>query len=89
MLDVSRLDLDIFKGEHKKKLDLGFRTKFTVRTMKREIMFFARDTIEREIWLESFSKVIEINKQGTTNVNLRTTATEYLSNALQTTPAQN
>lgn len=32
--------------------------------MKREFMFFARSEIEREVWMESFAKAIDINKQG-------------------------
>ena len=62
LLEVDSLQIDIFKGEHKKTLDLEFRKKFVVRTMSREIMFFARSDIEREVWMESFAKAIEINK---------------------------
>ena len=42
VLEVNLLELDVFKGEHKKSLDL-YKFKFGIRTMKRELMFFARN----------------------------------------------
>ena len=88
VLEVNLLDLDVFKGEHKKSLGL-YKFKFGIRTMKREFMFFARDALERDIWLESFSKIVEINKLGRTHVNLRTTSTEFYCSALQAPPGTN
>ena len=88
LLAVDSLQIDVFKGEHKKTLDLDFRKKFVVRTMKREYMFFARSDIEREVWLESFARAIDINKQGATNINLKAVSNDYYQMIAANTPNQ-
>ena len=40
--------------------------------------FFAKSDVEREIWVESFSKVIESNEKGMTNFNLKSSSAIYL-----------
>ena len=51
---MSRLELDVFKGEHKQPSKTeNFRSKFMVKTLKRTFFFFAKNEIEREVWLES------------------------------------
>lgn len=54
--------------------------------MKREYMFFARNDVEREVWIESFAKAIDINKSGATNVNLKAVSNDYYSMVSQGTP---
>lgn len=68
----------MFKGEHKDRIDLNYKSKFLVRTLKRDQIFFAISDVEREIWLESFGKIIERNETGHNNFNLKSTATIYL-----------
>ena len=86
VLEVKRLDIDIFKGEHKKKFNLIGRAKFVVRTFNRDYVFFARTVAEREIWVESFSKVIESNEKGASHFNLKTVSHNYLKTIDQATP---
>ena len=72
ILEVSRLELDIFKGEHKIPAKTHeFRSKFMVKTLKRTIFFFAKGETEREVWIESFAKVIEANVAGQSKFNLK------------------
>ena len=50
-----------------------------VKTLKRTYFFFAKSEIEREVWLESFQKVIEVNAAGQSNFNLKSRAEGYLN----------
>ena len=78
IIEVRRLELDIFKGEHKMKKELQFRLKFLVRCLNKEYIFYAKTEMERECWIESFSKIIEINETGKGNFNLKNTGNVYL-----------
>ena len=58
VLEVNKLELDVYKDELKNRNKLPFRRKFAIRTIKRTYFFFANTHIERDIWIESFVKVI-------------------------------
>lgn len=49
-----------------------------VKTLKRTYFFFAKSETEREVWIESFTKVIEANVAGQANFNLKSRAEGYL-----------
>ena len=51
-------------------------------------MFFARSEIEREVWMESFAKAIDINKQGVSGVNLKAVSSDYYQMVSNNTPNQ-
>ena len=79
VLEVSRLELDVFKCEHKNPTKTNnFRSKFLVKTLNRNYFFFAKSDLEREVWLESFAKVLEANEAGQSNFNLKSRASGYL-----------
>ena len=78
VIEVKRLDIDIFKGEHKQKKKLPYRSKFLVRTLNREHYWFSKSDIEREVWVESLLKILDINETGLTNFNLKSTGNMYL-----------
>ena len=78
IIEVKRLDVDIFKGEHKKNLNLQFRSKILMRTMHREHFLFAKNDTEREIWMESLLKILDINETGISHFNLKNTGNMYL-----------
>ena len=59
VIEFKRLDIDVFKGEHKQRGDLSFKSKILVRTIRRDQIYFAISDVEREVWLESLGKVIE------------------------------
>ena len=57
-----------------------------MRTIKRDFLFFAKSDVEREIWVESFSKVIESNERGMTNFNLKSSSAIYMKQMNSSTP---
>ena len=69
------MELDIYQAEQKDSVEkLPFRSKFMIRSLKSEHQFFAANDVEREIWLQSFAKVLEYNKYGLDKFNLRSVA---------------
>ena len=72
VIDVKKLELDVIKGEHKTgdKNELKYKYKFSVKTLVKEVILFARSIDEREIWMDSFSKIIDMNKNEALNFNL-------------------
>ena len=72
VIEVKALALDVYKNEHQvKEDDLPYRSKFTVRTLDRDYYFFAKNDTERDIWLESFAKVLKVNATPDGKYNLR------------------
>ena len=72
ILEIKSLDLDFYQAEQIESLEkLPFRSKFMVRSVKTEHFFFAQNDTERNIWLESFAKVLEYNKCGIDKFNLK------------------
>ena len=72
VIEVKALALDVYKNEHQvKEDDLPYRSKFTVRTLDRDYYFFAKNDTERDIWLESFAKVLKVNAAPDGKYNLR------------------
>lgn len=86
VIEVKKLDLDIFKGEHKKRKDLSYKYKFSVRTMKKDFAFFAKSENEREVWLESLLKIMEHNEMGKSKFNLKATSNAYMRSMDASTP---
>jgi len=58
---VRKVSLDIYKREH---LLQNFKSKFVVVTLNRQFILFAKDPVEREIWVEAFCRVIDFNSTG-------------------------
>ena len=77
VIEVKRLDIDIFKGEHKKSVGPLFRSKFLLHTLNGEIFFFSKSDVEREVWVESLLKILDINEAGVTNFSLKNTGQMY------------
>ena len=50
-------------------------------------MFFSRNEIEREVWMESFAKAIDINKQGVSSINLKAVSNDYYQMVSGNTPS--
>ena len=80
---MERIQLDAFKGETKvKKKDENaqamYKFKFIVKTLQKEIVLFARTKEEREIWIESFEKIIDLNTNGALNINQKARADSCL-----------
>lgn len=61
IVEVERLNLDVYKGEHKLGEALQFKSKFMVRTLHREYFFFSKNDTERSVWIESFNEVAKNN----------------------------
>lgn len=86
VIEIKRLDIDIFKGEHKEKTGPLYRSKFLLRTLGSEIFLFSKNDVEREIWVESMLKILEINEAGITNFSLKNTGNMYFKSIGQDTP---
>lgn len=71
MINVRRLDLDVLKGEQKigDKCELKFKYKFSVKTLEKEVILFAHSYDEREIWMDSFTKITDMNRNEALNFN--------------------
>ena len=54
-------ELDVFKQEH---MLVTYKFKFIIETKAKNIVFFARTKIERDIWLEGISRIIDFNVTG-------------------------
>ena len=80
------MDIDIFKGEHKQKTGPVFRSKFLLRTLNSEIFLFSKNDVEREVWVESMLKILDINESGMTNFSLKNTGQMYFKSINQETP---
>ena len=77
VIEIKRLEIDIFKGEHKVKIGPIFRSKFLLRTLNSEIFLFSKCEVEREVWIESLLKILDINEAGITNFSLKNTGQMY------------
>ena len=77
MIDVKRLDLDVFKGEHLTAKGPPFDYKFQLTTLTGSYILFASSEIEREIWVESLFKVKEINEASNVNFSLKNNVESY------------
>ena len=77
VIEIKRLEIDIFKGEHKAKIGPIFRSKFLLRTLNSEIFLFSKCEVEREVWIESLLKILDINEAGITNFSLKNTGQMY------------
>ena len=77
VIEVKRQDIDVYKGEHKIAVGPPFQFKFSLRTMTSQLFLFANSEIERELWMESFFKIKEINESSNVNFSLKNNVLGY------------
>ena len=68
ILATKALELTFYEEEDR---DLVFRNKFSMTTLTREYLLFAKTEDERDLWVQSFLKVIEFNTQTEGDFNLK------------------
>ena len=72
IIDYQLVALDVYRAEHKTHKSLPYKSKFAVRTLNREFIFFAKNDKEREVWCSSLAKILEYNRDGGNgNFNLK------------------
>ena len=58
---VRKVQLDIYKREHMLE---NYTSKFVVDTIKRQFVFFSKNALEREVWVEGFCRILDYNASG-------------------------
>lgn len=61
IISFKKLELDFCNDEHLNVEDVPFRAKFLVRTRKRDYTFFAKDELERDVWIEGLHRLLKSN----------------------------
>ena len=67
LIEIKRLEIDIYKGEQMTGVGPPFKFKFLLRSLNSQLFLFASSEMERDVWIESMSKVKDINQSEVVN----------------------
>ena len=67
LIEIKRLEIDIYKGEQMTGVGPPFKFKFLLRSLNSQLFLFASSEMERDVWIESMIKGKDINQSEVIN----------------------